>query len=710
MLELLGQQLLKDNSYLDSEQSSSLLDRALRQNQSIIGFGLATTEGDLVATSSNIDLKTMPNLKTNPVSRKSFTGAVESQNMVIGRTYYLEALNDWVIPIRKAIRNSSGKVTGVMTAGIQPTVLLPNLRGMGNGNQSFQHLSTLVHEDWQSSGVYYYSYISGLNKSDLEKLLIGNPVPEQTVKQHQQAMLSQAGLNFNSMKAKNETITYVTTNPEGQKKLFSLIYLPKYRMWAYTSLPFDELTSHAFRQIYYQLFFFIGAYLLLFYLFFHINAIQEKSRKQLVEQANHDFLTGLGNRQFLQQIEKQWTKRRALPFSVMFLDLDNFKTINDSYGHSYGDIILKRVARRLQSLFPKDIVCRQGGDEFIIVTRQTTSKDLQLRAESIISLIAKPFEIDNYQFSIGVSIGVSHFPQDGSDFNSLFSAADTAMYRAKQQKNNFFIFTAEVQQEMIETSRIEQAMHSALQNNEFTLVYQPQVNSQGHTIAVEALLRWKNTEFGSISPARFIPIAENNGHIVDIGRCVIDQSLKDITHLREKLDGKDLRLSINVSIRQLQEKFFVENLVESLDKYDFPAHLLTLEITESIFIEDYDYLSTIINQIRNNDIQISMDDFGTGYSSLSMLRSLPIDELKIDKSFIDDINTVKGDEVMVKNIITIAHNLGKIVVVEGVEDERQANILAGHGCDLLQGYYYSRPVPLAQLEINLNQTRSSKKA
>lgn len=710
MLELLGQQLLKNDIYQDREQSSKLLDRTLQQNNSIIGFGLATVEGELVATSSNIDLDTMPNLKTNPVSRESFIAAVESQDMVIGRTYYLDALEDWVIPIRKAIRNTSGEAIGVMTAGIQPTVLLPNLRGMGNGEHNFQHLSTLVHEDWQGSGVYYYTYLSGLNNSDLEKLLIENPVPEHTVEQHQLAMKSQAGLDFEALKSQNKTITYVTNNQDGQKKLFALIYLSKYQLWAYTSLAFDELTSHAFRQVHYQLFFFIGAYLLLFYLFFHINAIQEKNRKQLIDQATHDFLTSLGNRQFLQQIERQWTENRSHPFSVMFLDLDNFKAINDSYGHSYGDIILKTVAGRLRSLFPDDVVCRQGGDEFIILTRQTDSEGLQLRAESILTLISKPFEVDNYQFTIGVSIGVSHFPQDGIDFNSLFSAADTAMYRAKQHKTNFFIFTPDVQKEIIETSNIEQAMHSALQNNEFALVYQPQVSSLGETIAVEALLRWNSAEFGAISPARFIPIAENNGYIVDIGRCVIDQSLKDITELRYKLSSQDLRLSINVSIRQLQEKQFVENLVESLEKYDFPAQLLTLEITENIFIEDYDYLSTIIDQLRENDIKISMDDFGTGYSSLSMLRSLPIDELKIDKSFIDDICSVEEDEIMVRNIISIAHNLGKTVVVEGVEDERQATILSGHGCDLLQGYYYSRPVPIRQLEINLKDELSLKKA
>ena len=298
---------------------------------------------------------------------------------------------------------------------------------------------------------------------------------------------------------------------------------------------------------------------------------------------------------------------------------------------------------------------------------------------------------------MGASIGVAHFPADGDSFETLFSAADTAMYQAKNVKNSFYIFSSELRDELMETTDIQQALPQALAEGEFSLVYQPQVSDGQYPVGVEALIRWKNGELGQVPPDRFIRISEGNGMIIDIGHFVIEQALYDISGVNRHHYSANLNLSINVSIRQLQENGFIERLASCLTKNQFPANQLTLEITEGIFIDDLQYLIPVLHKIRDLGVKLSMDDFGTGYSSLSLLKQLPIDELKIDKSFVDNIATRNEDRLMVLNIIDIAQNLGIKVVAEGIEQAEQSSMLLELGCHLQQGYFYCGPVELEQL-------------
>jgi diguanylate cyclase (GGDEF)-like protein len=444
---------------------------------------------------------------------------------------------------------------------------------------------------------------------------------------------------------------------------------------------------------------------LAFLMFRRIDAFEQKNRAQLIRQASQDFLTGLNNRQYLRIAEAQWIDGQELPFAVFFIDLDNFKNINDSHGHSYGDILLKQVADRLLLICSDtDLVCRQGGDEFIVLSRQYDEISITNLARAILKAIAAPYYVEKYNFVMGASIGVARYPDDGESFEELFSAADTAMYQAKNVKNSFNIFSGELRDQLMDTTYIEQALPQALSDGEFSLVYQPQVIDSKSPVGVEALIRWKQEEKGMIPPDRFIPVSEGNGMIIDIGHFVIDQALMDMSRLASDHGCRDLLLSINVSIRQLQENGFVERLAASLSLSEFPARQLTLEITEGIFIDDLQYMIPVLNQIRDLGVKLSLDDFGTGYSSLSLLKQLPIDELKIDKSFIDNITTQKDDRLMVVNIIDIAHNLGIQVVAEGIEQEDQSRMLTELGCNLQQGYYFCKPVTFEKLIEYCDQT------
>jgi diguanylate cyclase (GGDEF)-like protein len=701
MLDLLGRQILADKSTQSKIRTQRLLDKILQQNNSLLAFGLANMEGDIVVSSSNLDLDRMPNLKKLENSRKSFDKAIQTERMVLGRTYFLTALDDVVIPIRKGIRGEDNQVIGIMTAGIKPRELLPRLDSINQESGSGAPYQLQVFHDYE----FYYAYASGIADKTLLRNVIDEPMSMRYIETLEKSLEDQLGLSLETLREDTRPVVFSAAGSDGRINLHSIVYLPKYQMWSATLLPRDFLLGQLFKSVvFYGVTFFI-IFGLAFLMFRRIATFEQKNHQQLVDQASQDFLTGLKNRQFLRLAESQWINDRARPFSVFFIDLDNFKNINDSHGHSYGDNLLKQVAGRLLSMAGEtDLVCRQGGDEFIVLSRRCDEDSIASLANAVLKAIAAPYYVEQYNFVMGASIGVARYPEDGASFEELFSAADTAMYQAKNVKNSFNIFSGELREQLMETTYIQHALPQALSDGEFSLVYQPQVADSKSPVGVEALIRWQHSEKGMIPPDRFIPVSEGNGMIIDIGHYVIDQALKDMSLITDNHRCTSLLLSINVSIRQLQENGFVDKLAESLSACDFPAQQLTLEITEGIFIDDLQYLIPVLNQIRDLGVKISLDDFGTGYSSLSLLKQLPIDELKIDKSFIDSITTSDEDRLMVLNIIDIAQNLGIQVVAEGIEGKEQSRMLIELGCNLQQGYYFCQPVKLEQLIEYCDQT------
>jgi len=694
MLELLGRQLLSDDSTLDDQQTRKLLDDILLKNHTLMAFGLANLDGDIKIGSSNLNLDKMPNLKQLESSRKSFLKAMEVDRMVLGRTYYLPALGDMIIPIRKGIRDSDNRLIGMMTAGIKAHELLPQLGSIDRRTRSVMPYRLQVFHDQE----FYYVYAGGIPDATRLRETIDTPIAESELRMLEQSMQEQLGFGMEELKERSEPAVFSDVDVAGQTQLHSLVYLPGYQLWSSSTLPMDSLVTELWQSIIFYLVTFVIVFSLAFLMFRQIAQDEQKSHDELLKQASQDFLTGLKNRQYLRLAEPHWVGRGAPSFSVFFIDLDNFKNINDSHGHSYGDILLKEVAERLLKVFSdKDLVCRQGGDEFIVITRTCNEKAITNLAAGVLQALASPYYVENYNFAMGASIGVANYPTDGDSFETLFSAADTAMYQAKNIKNSFYIFSSELRDELMETTGIQQALPQALADGEFSLVYQPQVLDGQIPVGVEALIRWKNGDMGQVPPDRFIRISEGNGMIIDIGHFVIDQALHDLSDINRHHYCQNLHLSVNVSIRQLQENGFTESLSASLLKHEFPANQLTLEITEGIFIDDLQYLIPVLHKIRSLGVKLSMDDFGTGYSSLSLLKQLPIDELKIDKSFIDNIATRNEDRLMVLNIIDIAQNLGIKVVAEGIEQAEQSNLLLDLGCNLQQGYFYCGPVDLERL-------------
>ena len=419
--------------------------------------------------------------------------------------------------------------------------------------------------------------------------------------------------------------------------------------------------------------------------------------------AYYDSLTGLANRSLLKdrvQHDISQAKRHQSKLSLLFIDLDHFKNINDSLGHQVGDGVLIEVARRLQSLVrEQDTIARLGGDEFVAVLPDTDADGAAHMARKLLDLVARPYQIKQQELTVTPSIGIALFPDDGSDFETLYRCADTAMYRAKQEgRNGFSFFTHEMQANSIRRLQLENALRRALERDQLTLHYQPQVSLQdGSVIGVEALLRWNHPEWGLVSPAEFIPVAESSGQILAIGEWVLRNAA---TQVRRWMDEglPPMILAVNLSAVQFRHPQLPELVVQIVKDTGLPAHCLELELTESAAMHDPERAIETMNALHGQGILMSVDDFGTGYSSLNYLKRFQVYKLKIDQSFVQDVTNDPEDASIVAAIVHMAHSLGLKVIAEGVETQDQLDFLRHQGCDEMQGYYLARPLPPNGLE------------
>lgn len=433
---------------------------------------------------------------------------------------------------------------------------------------------------------------------------------------------------------------------------------------------------------------------------------QKLSEEKIEYLAYHDSLTGLVNRAMLKNhLDKAVArcKRNHQKLAVMFLDLDRFKWINDTMGHNIGDELIIQVSQRLvKSVREEDVVARQGGDEFIILLEGITKLGVMNISERILYAFTTPFTLNGEEIFASPSVGISLYPDNGRDVETLIKHADKAMYLAKKRgKNNYQFYVHEDEQVQDQKNKIEQALKRALINNEFQLYYQPKVILKTQEIyGVEALLRWQHPELGIISPAEFIPIAEETGMIVPIGRWVLQEACKQLKHWHQS--GLWLKMAVNVSALQFQDPQFLQTVKESLDKCQITPKYIGFEITESV-MQNIKESTCMINQLKKLGIRISIDDFGTGYSSLSVLSNLPIDLIKIDKSFIDDILTNGTAASLVKTIIEMGKNLHFELIAEGIENQQQVEFLIQNGCLYGQGYYFSPPLSSVEVEAFIKQ-------
>ena len=422
-------------------------------------------------------------------------------------------------------------------------------------------------------------------------------------------------------------------------------------------------------------------------------------RERLEHQATHDILTGLANRSLLNERMRQAMahgQRQGTVMAVVFLDLDQFKFVNDTLGHTAGDELLKHAAERLRACVRDgDTVARLGGDEFVLLlAAQPHVPAVSHAVERVLSTMAQPYRVLGKEFTTTCSIGVSLFPQDGTDVETLLKHADAAMYRAKALgRNGFHFFTAEINAALSERLSLERDLRRAIQAREFHLHYQPKVAlGSGALTGAEALVRWAHPELGLLSPARFIPLAEETGLILPLGEWILRQAC---LQARAWLDaGLELKLiSVNISARQFEQQDLVRRVADVLGATGLPPACLELELTESMMMAHAEEYIERLNALKTLGVQLSVDDFGTGYSSLSYLKRFPVDRLKIDRSFVRDIVTDPDDAAIAQAVIRLGQILGLAVTAEGVETDEQLDFLRRHGCDEAQGYYFSPPLP-----------------
>ena len=689
IIDLVNEDFRKNNAL-----NQSILRNVLEKSELLTGFALYNLDGSLRTKSDNIP-DSIYNLKPGNFFYNNFIGRVEKDRLVISKAIYSSVTKKWIIPIRKLLFDQNELATGYMSSAIQLDKLNKKwslAKAFGNtivlslDPDFYQLLRTgLKPEDYQSS---YQVPLSNVLLANIEEKL-----------KEQQSSLD-------ILKNSGDIAQFVVFS-EGEEKLYSVNYNKHYQFWTHSSRPLSDVFTLLIDTIIYYTVIYLTFLLVTFLLLKWIVRIEESKLAELNYKGEHDDLTGCFNRTVLLRFFQKLKKSKK-HFSLLYIDLDNFKNINDSFGHEYGDILLKEVSLRIQDslyLISGDLI-RYSGDKFILLLETDNKVIVRNFAVALLNNLAKFHSIHNNSFSVTSSIGITRYPEDSRSLDTLISYAENSMAIAKRTKNQYLFFSQKVHQQLIKQAQIEQALHHAIEDNEITLVYQPQVDKDQKLYGVEALVRWNSKDLGFVSPVDFIPIAEETGLMPKLGKYIMNVAMSEVSELQNKL-GVNFALSINVSVRQFVQINFFDLLMESLDEFGSTTLPITIEITESLFIESVEVLLPIFLKMKKHNISLALDDFGTGYSSLSMLREAPIDELKIDKSFVDHIATDETDKAMVKSIISMGQNLNMRVLAEGVETSKHAEILKKSGCDLFQGYYFSHPLKIDMLESYIEQSNKN---
>jgi diguanylate cyclase (GGDEF)-like protein len=444
--------------------------------------------------------------------------------------------------------------------------------------------------------------------------------------------------------------------------------------------------------------------------------LREKERERAAQeerirhQAYHDALTGLPNRaSFTEHLEEAMrrAKRAGWPLGLLFLDLDLFKRVNDSLGHDAGDRLLRVAAERIRrAVREADQLFRMGGDEFTVLLEDVRGpEEAAMVAARMLEAIAEPLQLQHHEISVTASVGIALYPRDDTVGERLVKSADTAMYRAKELGRNRYAFFAREMNERVESQMLlEAALRRALKNDEFVLHFQPRVSAlSGRSTGAEALLRWQHPEWGLVEPARFVPLLEETGLVVPVGAWVLAEACRQAKAWQDA-GLPPLRVSVNLSSRQFRSETLFDSVSEALRASALPPHLLELELTESLLVENVDHAMGVMGKLKAIGTAISIDDFGTGYSSLGYLKRFPIDSLKIDKSFVRDIATSPKDAAIVRAISGLARSLGIGLIAEGVEEPWQVEFLRARHCTEMQGFLFSRPLPAASIVEALSRS------
>ncbi|MEZ8826136.1 putative bifunctional diguanylate cyclase/phosphodiesterase [Vibrio amylolyticus] len=688
LLNVLGVHLIAQHHLPDEPIHDALLDDTMKTYDALLGLGLVAYDGRALVTSSNFDLSKLPNLLDLKQTQDSFRTARESRKIQTGSTYVINALETktYAMPIRKAIYipEDAPQAIAVMTAGIR----LDNTPIFGKRDSDLERINVDI-----IRGDRYPVFSSG------DSAEYAKPIDHEfytALKNHTIENQKFSHFHFpNSLSGENYQV---------------VAYYDEFLDFWFVSKVDDQRISERFLNRVALAFPIFFIYNLMLFLFIHSMSKSEKKKKlELLEQAHHDMLTGLPNRTlFLNTLNQSVTSRRKGEHynAVLFLDLDDFKAINDTHGHQYGDMLLKEAAKRVKlNIRPGDTLSRFGGDEFVVLlsslgrTLVGAKSQAEQVALKILSALSSKYELEEYRYTNSVSIGMVLYNDGSLDGTELLKQADIAMYEAKHKgKNRVSLFDPQMQTEVASLFQLENELRIAVREKQFELFYQPQVDKNKRVLGAEALLRWHHPERGLIGPYNFISVAERVGLIVPIGEWVIEEACQQLSQWQQHDELKQLTLSVNVSYKQLKEPGFVQLVEDLTNKCEINKERLCLELTESVFVDNMSSSIAIMNELRDLGIHFSLDDFGTGYSSLRYLKQLPLKHLKIDKSFVDDLDNDKSDQSIVRAIILMSEALGLQTIAEGVETEGQQDYLRAEGCLFYQGYLFSKPLPITCFE------------
>lgn len=673
VLKLLSERLVEMDGISHPEHAMNLLDSLVKNSPNVIGIGVFDSIGNLIVSTHHSNQQ-FPNLMQSTATQATFLKALSRDHMVLGHTYYNPYFDKWILPLRLAFRTPTGE-----------QYVVASWYDAESGNALFHHDN--IPEDL-TSAVISSDFVMLDYKVEYPRdtIYFQQPLPEAVVEQ------------FNLRKLKgSQRILQPYIDRDNHLRYISVTYIPKYEVYISLTRAHSEAIK-VFEPIAIKialgtLFFWAVLYLF----FFYVSKKDRAAKATLEYQAKHDSVTGLMNRFAISQ-EIGVYIGRAKPFCLAFIDLDNFKTINDLYGHRTGDQVLIQIAKRLSTLLEENIHCaRFSGDEFALVIPYEPEKAARVY-QHVLELIKLPIDLEYSALRTSASMGVTVYPVDSESSEELMRYADIALNQAKKQKDRFIFFDQEFHKKVQRRSIIQELFKTALDNDEFYLAYQPQIAAKTNAlIGVEALARWNSNQLGEISPDEFIPIAEQSGFIIPLGMYILEKACS-ATQAMWQATNSTYKLSVNISVRQLVEENFITNLSLLINRLKFPHEKLVLEVTESIMIEESDKIIQKLQLLRDQGIGVSLDDFGTGFSSLSMVSKLPISELKVDQSFIRDLLVDENHAHLAEIIIEIGRYLKLDIVAEGVEQQEHVNLLLKFGCHILQGYYFSRPLSIEDLE------------
>ena len=685
ILRVVGEELLRVGILEEPESGRALIEDIGKTDPGMVGFGFIRPDGQLLLASGIPPERPLPNLMAREPSASDFQQTLASERLHAGRPYFFPLFQDWVIPMRKTLRNAEGELVGVMAAGYRIT----------GGTTTWAELDlpedvgvAVLRED----GYFQYIHFVTGGEPEPERLeeVYGGPSGATLLELIQEDGQAEGMIHLaESLTVDNLLVVYK--------------FLPEYGIYTVTGIPEARITQTFLASMAAPAILGAGYLLLAFVGYRYAVRVQREHERSLAYLAHYDSLTGLPNRVLMRDRLEQALKtaqRNNQRIALLFIDLDRFKEINDTHGHAQGDALLRKVGVRLEGVVrPGDTVARLGGDEFLVIMPGIRDREtVEVLAQRLLSQFQRAITVDGIEHRVTTSIGIAIFPDDSRTVDEILQHGDIALFEAKDRGRACHVyFDNELNTRAQRRGELRDALARAVEERQLTLNYQPQLDATtGQVVGVEALLRWHSKTHGHVSPAEFIPLAEETGLIADIGRFVLYQAMRDI-HLLNERCGLNLTVAINVSAHQMLDESLSALVQRVCASLDFPSRNLVLELTESALIREFESVSVELHALRRIGVGIAIDDFGTGYSSLSYLNRLPVTELKIDRSFVRDIDRDPDDRTLVASIIGLGRGQGVRLVAEGVETAEHAQLLKELDCDVLQGFYFSRPLTLEAL-------------